>query len=180
MTPEPPQLETARLLLAIPGRIAGAAQAAYLRENARHLEAWSPALRSKDFDPQATARALGTDVERALAGSDYRFCIFDRRLGVESPILGHVNFTNIIRGVFLACTLGYDLAENAIAFVFEQLQLHRIMANYMPANVRSAAVLRRLGFTIEGTAKAYLFLAGAWQDHVLTSLVNPGAVVPSG
>lgn len=53
------------------------------------------------------------------------------------------------------------------------------MANYMPANARSAAVLQRLGFTIEGTARDYLFLAGAWQDHVLTSLTNPRPVVPA-
>lgn len=41
---------------------------------------------------------------------------------------------------------------------------------------RAARVLQRLGFTIEGTAKDYLFLAGRWQDHILTSLINPDAI----
>lgn len=70
-----------------------------------------------------------------------------------------------------ACRVGID-------YIFKETRLHRIMANYMPHNTRSAAVLERLGFTIEGTARAYLYLAGAWQDHVLTSLPNPEPVVP--
>lgn len=88
--------------------------------------------------------------------------------------------------------MGYSLAEQAqgkgimteacragIDYIFQQVGLHRIMANYMPGNARSAAVLERLGFTIEGTAKSYLYLAGAWQDHVLTSLTNPAPIVPA-
>jgi ribosomal-protein-alanine N-acetyltransferase len=47
------------------------------------------------------------------------------------------------------------------------------MANYIPCNERSARVLKRLGFEVEGYARDYLFLAGNWQDHVLTSLINP-------
>ena len=30
--------------------------------------------------------------------------------------------------------------------MFAELKLHRIMANYIPDNVRSAAVLEKLGF----------------------------------
>jgi ribosomal-protein-alanine N-acetyltransferase len=46
------------------------------------------------------------------------------------------------------------------------------MANYMPHNTRSAAVLKRLGFVIEGQASDYVRINGQWRDHVLTSLVN--------
>jgi len=46
------------------------------------------------------------------------------------------------------------------------------MANYQPSNERSAEVLRKLGFSIEGFARDYLFLAGQWRDHVLTALVR--------
>jgi len=58
-------------------------------------------------------------------------------------------------------------------FVFEGLRLHRIMANYRPENERSGRLLERLGFAREGVAKDYLFIDGAWRDHVLTALVNP-------
>ncbi|MBT7329669.1 MAG: 30S ribosomal protein S5 alanine N-acetyltransferase, partial [Oceanospirillaceae bacterium] len=47
------------------------------------------------------------------------------------------------------------------------------MATYMVNNVRSAALLQRLGFEKEGYAKSYLNIAGRWEDHVLTALVNP-------
>ena len=46
------------------------------------------------------------------------------------------------------------------------------MANYMPDNLRSAALLKRLGFEVEGLAKNYLYINGQWRDHVLTSLTN--------
>jgi ribosomal-protein-alanine N-acetyltransferase len=32
-----------------------------------------------------------------------------------------------------------------------------------------------LGFEKEGYAKSYLKIAGHWQDHILTALVNPHA-----
>jgi ribosomal-protein-alanine N-acetyltransferase len=58
-------------------------------------------------------------------------------------------------------------------FVFREMRLHRIMANYRPENVRSGKLLERLGFVREGLAKDYLFIDGAWRDHILTALVNP-------
>ncbi len=120
------------------------------------------------------------------------------RMGVSSPApraaTAKLNaapaFANIIRGIFQACFLGYKLDERsqghgymtealtaAIDYLFTTQRLHRIQANYMPHNQRSAAVLRRLGFTIEGTARNYLFIGGQWRDHVLTSLVNPDPLV---
>ncbi|MGZ5073057.1 MAG: GNAT family N-acetyltransferase, partial [Usitatibacter sp.] len=59
------------------------------------------------------------------------------------------------------------------AFMFRTLRLHRIMASYRPENSRSGRLLERLGFAREGLAKDYLFIDGAWRDHVLTSLLNP-------
>ena len=47
-----------------------------------------------------------------------------------------------------------------IAFAFGTLKLHRVQANYQPENERSAALLKRLGFQIEGHARDYLFLNG--------------------
>ena len=66
----------------------------------------------------------------------------------------------------------YEALTAAIDYVFTDLKLHRIMANYIPVNERSARLLRRLGFTVEGYARDYLFIAGEWRDHILTSLTN--------
>ncbi|MGL5537110.1 MAG: 30S ribosomal protein S5 alanine N-acetyltransferase, partial [Aeromonas veronii] len=35
------------------------------------------------------------------------------------------------------------------------------------------ALLERLGFEREGFARAYLMINGRWEDHILTSLINP-------
>jgi ribosomal-protein-alanine N-acetyltransferase len=59
-----------------------------------------------------------------------------------------------------------DLANT---HMFTKIGLNRIMANYRPENVKSAALLKRLGFRIEGYAKNYLRLDGDWRDHVLTA-----------
>jgi ribosomal-protein-alanine N-acetyltransferase len=100
-------------------------------------------------------------------------------------MVGDVSLTNIARGPFQACYLGYRLDRQSegrglmsealkavIAHAFGALKLHRIMANYVPTNERSARVLRRLGFVVEGYARDYLFLEGRWKDHCLTSLTN--------
>jgi ribosomal-protein-alanine N-acetyltransferase len=100
-------------------------------------------------------------------------------------IVGNVNFDNFVRGAGYFCFLGYNLAEAqqgkgymteavrvAIQYVFEELNLHRIMANYMPHNQRSGNLLKRLGFMVEGYARDYLFINGRWEDHIQTSLIN--------
>ena len=67
-----------------------------------------------------------------------------------------------------------------IEYMFGEMNLHRISANYMPDNTRSGAVLKRLGFTVDGYARDYLRIDGRWQDHILTSLLNPGWTPPAG
>jgi ribosomal-protein-alanine N-acetyltransferase len=189
---EVPVLYTERLMLTIPGAAAAEACVRFNRENQAHLAPWNPPMSARDFDVRFWREALERAKGYAAEGTRYAFCIFDKNERLDGPLLGYLNFTEVVRGVFLACYMGYSLAENAqgkgymteaaragIGFIFNEVRLHRIMANYMPNNTRSAAVLQRLGFTIEGTARAYLYLAGKWQDHVLTSLTNPQPVVPA-
>lgn len=104
----------------------------------------------------------------------------------DGSVIGSANLSEIVRGPFQAAYLGYALAHSEqgkgimhealtllIRFGFAEMNLHRIMANFVPANQRSRAVLERLGFSIEGNAKDYLRINGAWREHVLTSLTNP-------
>jgi [ribosomal protein S5]-alanine N-acetyltransferase len=117
-------------------------------------------------------------------------CVMRRDLP-DGPIVGHCNFSNFVRGAFQACMLGYSVDHRhqgeglmtealraAIAFVFAELRLHRIMANYVPTNERSGALLRRLGFSVEGYARDYLYIHDGWKDHVLTAITNPAPVEP--
>jgi len=181
-----PDLRTARLAvrLARPGMQAGLAR--FLAENFEgHLDRWSPPAASAFFTEAFWHDRLAVAVEEFHAGRAARFVL--QPDGPEAgPILGTCNYTNIVRGPFLACHLGYQIAREhegrglmaealraTNEFVFREMRLHRIMANYRPENVRSGRLLERLGFVREGLAKDYLFIDGAWRDHILTALVNP-------
>ena len=117
------------------------------------------------------------------AGNALCFLLLEPESG---EVLARCNYTNIVRGVFQACHLGFSLAESAQdrglmkktlqvtnRHCFEQLGLHRIMANHLPRNVRSERLLESLGFEKEGHARAYLKIGGIWEDHTLRSLINP-------
>jgi len=155
----------------------------YYLDNAAHLDPWEPA-RTVDFHDTETwrHRILMFEADRE-AGRALKLTI---RRQDDDGLIGVCNFTNIVRGSFQACHLGYSLAETAqghgfmyealeasLHHVFTALNLHRVMAHYVPENVRSARVLERLGFAKEGLAKRYLHINGEWRDHVLTSKLNP-------
>ena len=63
----------------------------------------------------------------------------------------------------------------AVNYAFNELGLHRVMANNLPHNAPSANLLRKLGFVTEGYARNYLFIDGQWRDHVLTAKINLNA-----
>lgn len=178
-------LETSRLRLGLPNRRDAPRLLQYYKDNKQHLAPWEP-LRSDEFYTEAFWVA---DIARVnddfLNDRSLRLVLLDK-FDPTGPILGQCSLNNIVRGSFQACHLGYSLHHQAegkglmfealtavIAYAFNDMRLHRIMANYIPTNERSARVLQRLGFVVEGFARDYLFLAGKWQDHVLTSLINP-------
>jgi ribosomal-protein-alanine N-acetyltransferase len=179
-------------MLYVPGPEAAEACACFYRENADFLAPWEPRRGARSFDVALLRAARERAIADAIGGHAYSFAITaDRVIDADTTIIGWLNFTNIVHGVFQSTTMGYKLAEHAqhrgymteaaragIAFSFGTLRLHRIMANYQEHNHRSKALLSRLGFQTEGYAKAYLFIDGDWRDHVLTALVNPESVFP--
>ncbi len=52
-----------------------------------------------------------------------------------------------------------------VSEAFNQLQLHRLEANIQPDNLNSIALVRSLGFRLEGHSLRYLKIAGQWRDH---------------
>ena len=90
----------------------------------------------------------------------------------------------------MAAWLGYNLDESeqgkgymtealtaSIAYVFRVINVHRLNASYIPSNVKSARILRKLGFVVEGYARDFLFIDGKWRDHILAGIVNPSHLV---
>jgi ribosomal-protein-alanine N-acetyltransferase len=155
----------------------------YLLANRQHLAYWE-ALRTEDYYSLEQCRQrLNTTCQQAVAGNSLHFAVF---MNDSEEMIGVCNFSNIVRGVFQACHLGYAIAAKlegrgymleavraGISHMFTDVGLHRIMANHLPENERSARLLNKLGFEREGYAKSYLMINGRWQDHVLNALLNP-------
>ncbi len=162
-------LTTPRLNVVVPLPDLSQAMATYVERNRQHHASAAPARAPEFYTEQFWKGEIPRKQERARAEQSFEFILLDKNADEKSPsILGDVSLTNIVRGNFLACYLGYDLDVEAVGrglmtealhavidFAFLELKLHRIMANYVQTNARS-----------------YLLLDGVWQDHVLTSLVT--------
>jgi ribosomal-protein-alanine N-acetyltransferase len=205
--PQAPPLErlrTERLRLLAPRIEQARAVADYLARNRAHFAPWDPPA-GPEVSTVAFQRSALRDAAQAFGdGSAYRFWLCrhedmdghhaERASAAPQRIVGSVHFTNIARGAFHSATLGYSLDVDvvgsglmtealrcAIAAMFSPaVNLHRIQASWRPNNLRSGAVLERLGFHDEGMARDYLYIDGAWRDHRIFALLNPGFVVPAG
>lgn len=183
-----PCLRTERLILRM-GRVPDAGRVLdYLVGNREFLAPFEPSKPSGYYTEAFWREQFARSLQEFHSEQSVRLFLFRAESPDDGggPVIGTVNLTGIFRGPFQACLLGYGLAERAqgngymaealravIGYAFGDLALHRVMANYMPHNLRSARVLERLGFSVEGHAKDYILIQGAWRDHVLTSLVNP-------
>ncbi|MEM8882813.1 MAG: GNAT family N-acetyltransferase [Planctomycetota bacterium] len=176
-----PVLETDRLALTLPPVAAAERVAAFYERNRAHHAPWSPIPPDGFYTEEYWRAQLQQNREEFEEGASMRLFLFARD-DLDGAVLGGCNFTNIVRGPFLSCHLGYQLDEAAVGkglmqealgvalpYVFDELGLHRVAANYMPVNERSGRLLRRMGFVVEGYARDYLCIAGEWRDHVLTA-----------
>jgi [ribosomal protein S5]-alanine N-acetyltransferase len=178
-----PQFTTERLFIRHIQPADAELLAAYYWRNRDHLQPWEPLKDASFYEPESTHERINVMQHNFLHDRSVHFVAFtlDRQ-----QIVGVCNFTGILRGVFQACYLGFSIGEEyqgqglmqallnpCIHYMFTTKGLHRIMANHLPHNTRSARLLHRLGFAREGYAKGYLKIAGLWQDHVLRAKVNP-------
>lgn len=175
------ELTTARLKVRTPRAGDGAAYARYYRENREFLQPFSPTFEAGMFSDQDWEASIPFIQQQFANGSSARFCLF-----LENRLIGVANLTSITRSPSYGATLGYTLDEThqgrglmkealrtIVDWAFERRNLHRIRADYMPRNERSGRLLRSLGFHVEGYARDHLLIDGTWEDHVLTSLINP-------
>lgn len=144
-----------------------------------HLAPWSPLPTPGDTIDTMFTKQLTRSTEGIASDTDYRFAAWS-----DSRLIGMFNFNNVIRGVFQNAFAGWWLSADATGrgFAYEALDaalshafkptphglgLHRVQANIIPTNERSVRLAERVGFRQEGLARAYLKIAGEWQDHVM-------------
>lgn len=160
----------------------------YYGDNREFLQPFSPTFAPDFLDQVTWLEQVRVRLREFAAGESFRGFLFER--SAPRTIVGNLNLTQVQRGFAQSCLLGYNLAQDqqgkgfmteavagAVTFAFGSWGLHRVAAAYMPSNERSAAVLKRCGFRIEGHATAYLLINGRWEDHVLTAITNPALSV---
>jgi ribosomal-protein-alanine N-acetyltransferase len=169
-----------------PPRMGDFAEWSILRSRSRDfLQPWEPTWPADDLTRAAFRRRLsvyGRDIE---TGAGYPFFVFRAE---DEALVGGVTLSNVRRGVAQAATLGYWVgapharmgytirAVKAVTdFAFGRLKLHRVEAACLPSNTPSRDLLLKAGFSLEGKARAYLKINGAWTDHLLFGLVSDEA-----
>ena len=161
------------------------AWAALRQSSQAYLRPWEPTWPEDDLTRAAFKRRLSIYARETDAGNAWPFFIF---ADSDQALVGAITLSNVRRGVAEAGTLGYWIGQShagrghataavraMVAHAFDELKLHRVEAACVPANLASRRVLEKSGFVLEGQARAYLKINGAWADHLLFGIVNDAA-----
>ncbi len=119
-----------------------------------------------------------------LDGTSFRYFVF--LTNHPDTIIGTVSFSNIIKGAYHSCILGYkflpeykgngyatESVSRMITALFEENHMHRIEAFTLPHNLPSVSLLLRLGFRFESIAHSIIKLESGYTDHNRYILINP-------
>jgi ribosomal-protein-alanine N-acetyltransferase len=179
------RITTPRLLLRASDPDLAAAVADHMTRNRIAHAPWNPPLADAVFTVEGQRHRLSAAAKAEADGSQIGWWLCLRQ--DSARVIGHLRFSQIARAPFCNAMLGYALdsahegrglmreaLSAALADVFgPRVALHRVQANVRPENTRSLRLLDGLGFVREGYARQYLFIDGAWRDHVLTALHAP-------
>jgi ribosomal-protein-alanine N-acetyltransferase len=145
-----------------------------------------PATWAERHSPGAFAAMLRSMRREARAGRSLPFAVLHR-----GSLVGQITVSGVVRGAFQSASVGYwvdravagrGVIPTALAMVvdhcFTTVGLHRIEANIRPENGPSLRVVRKLGFREEGLHPRFLFIDGAWCDHLCFALTTED--VPEG
>lgn len=141
----------------------------------------SRALHRKWVAPPGDRRAYAKYVEESRGERREGFFVVTE----GGELAGVVNVSEIVRGSFQSAYLGYYALQpfagqgfllsglsSVVSHVFGKLRLHRVEANIQPNNARSIALVKRLGFQMEGFSPRYLKISGRWRDHQRWALLS--------
>ncbi|WP_067934238.1 GNAT family N-acetyltransferase [Alicyclobacillus kakegawensis] len=150
--------------------------------NRGFLKPWEPSPSHNHFTLLGQQEAIEKSIANWESGTGYGFGIF---LVDRNELIGRVNLSNVVRGAWESCTIGYFLDEQhngrgymteavrmAVTFAFREANLHRVQAAVMPRNAASIRVLAKVGFRFEGFAEYYLKINGVWEHHNIYSITR--------
>ncbi|MCU1677498.1 MAG: GCN5-related N-acetyltransferase [Frankiales bacterium] len=160
----------------------GPAWVALRRRNETWLEPWESTPPGRRAGPPSLSGYVGYVMDqRKLASSGVAMPF---AITWDGSLVGQVSVAAITRGAVQSATLGYwvdeahagrGIAPAAVALVTDHClraaRLHRIEINVRPENSASLRVVAKLGFKEEGLRRGFLYVDGAWRDHVTFALL---------
>ena len=154
-------------------------------ESREFLTPWEPVWADDELTRGAFRRRIKRSQKETRLDSAYVFFVLRQS---DDALLGGCTLSNVRRGVTQCCTMGYwigakfarqgymtNAVKALVPFVFKTLGLHRIEAACLVDNEASKNLLARTGFRLEGLARRYLLINGAWADHLLFALLKEEA-----
>lgn len=154
----------------------------YYIRNKEHLKNFEPSREESFYTLEIQRNILMENYKQFLNGTSLNLGIYK-----ENTFIGKVQLSNIVYGVFRSAFVGYSMDEShqgkgymkealnlLLDYAFEEMELHRIEASTLVDNMKSQGVLKACGFKELGVNKEYLFINGAWRDHITFYRIHTG------
>ena len=156
----------------------------FYKDGASAFEAVEPVKSDNYYSVQYQAAELKSEYDAFLKGIYMRY--FWVLQSCPDKIIGTCSFSNIQRGAYNSCTIGYKMlpefwhhgyaveaVTKLVSAAFSDEHLHRINAYVLPANKPSINLLTRVGFSFESISHSVIKLRQGYTDHCLYTIINP-------
>ena len=174
------RIETKRLLVRCYNPSDGPLLAESVMESLEHLRPWMPWVYDEPEPIEEKVQRLKRFRGLFDLGQDFIYGIFNPE---DTKLLGGTGLHTRLAETELE--IGYwihkdyinqgFITESTAALIkvaFDLIHIHRIEIHCDPANVASAAIPRKLGFTHEGTLRAKTRFLDHWSDSMIWGLLE--------
>lgn len=146
----------------------------YYIRNKDHLSCYEPTRDNSFYTIEAQRDILFESYKNLMSGTGVDLGIYK-----DNQLIGKIKISNIVYGVFKSGIVGYSLDKEyqgngymtealnlILRYAEDELELHRLEASILTDNSKSKSVLIRCGFKEVGLNEKYLFINGAWSNHI--------------
>jgi RimJ/RimL family protein N-acetyltransferase len=173
-------IETKRLLVRCYNPSDASLLAQSVTENLEHLRPWMPWVYAEPEPIEEKVKRLKRFRASFDLGENWVYGIFDpentRLLGGTGlhPRIGErqLEIGYWIHKDFVNQGLVTESTAALVKVAFELIHVHRLEIHCDPANLASAAIPRKLGFTHEGTLRAKTAFLDGWSDSMIWGLLE--------
>lgn len=149
-------------------------------ESVEHLKPWMPWAHNEPEPIEEKIKRLKRARGVFDLGQDYTYGIFNKdesrslgAMGLHTRLGEHeLEIGYWIHKDFIRQGLATEAAAALVKVAFEIIHIHRIEIHCDPANIASASIPSKLGFTHEGTLRAKTPFLDRWSDSMVWGLLE--------